>query len=118
MELNILLSRWLSRCILRVTKEKIKLKFRQLEKYKLKNLKAESHLVFNETCLNNNLLPVYTNVRLHDDAARNETFVLEFRRNRIKRQINEEKNFIIESDKQVDVLFREFCVLVNSPLRY
>ena len=52
MELNILLSRWLSRCILRVTNEEIKLKFRQLEKYKLKNLKAKSHLFFNETCLN------------------------------------------------------------------
>ena len=50
MELNILLSRWLSRCILRVTNEEIKLKFRQLEKCKLKNLKAKSHLVFNETC--------------------------------------------------------------------
>ena len=52
MELNILFSRWLSQCILRATKEKIRLKFRQLEKYKLKNLKAKSHLVFNETCLN------------------------------------------------------------------
>ena len=52
MELNGLLSRWLSRCILRVTNEEIKLKFRQLEKYKLKNLKAKSYLVFNETCLN------------------------------------------------------------------
>ena len=35
-----LISSWLSGCILRVTKGKIKLKFRQLEKYKLKNLKA------------------------------------------------------------------------------
>ena len=60
MELNILLSRWLSRCIVRATEEKIKLKFRQLEKYKLKNLKAKSHLVLNETCLSNNLLPGYT----------------------------------------------------------
>ena len=30
MELNILLSRWLSQCILRVTNEEIKLKFREL----------------------------------------------------------------------------------------
>ena len=65
MKLNILLSRWLSRCILRVTSEKIKLKFRQLEKCKLKNIKEKSHLVFNETCLNNNLLPVYTNIYIY-----------------------------------------------------
>ena len=65
MKLNILLGRWLSRCMLRVTNEEIKLKFRQLEKYKLKNLKAKSHLVFNETCLNNNLLPVYIYIYIY-----------------------------------------------------
>ena len=52
MELNILISRWLSRYILRVSREEIKLKYRQLEKYKLKNITEKSHLVFNETCLN------------------------------------------------------------------
>ena len=35
------------------------------------------------------MLPTYTNVNLHDDAARNEEFVLEFRLNFIKRQIEE-----------------------------
>ena len=64
MKLNILLSRWLSRCILRVTSEDIKLKFRQSEKCKLKNIKEKSHQVFNEKCLNN-LLPVYTNIYIY-----------------------------------------------------
>ena len=36
------------------------------------------------------MLPTYTNVNLHDGAARNEECVLEFRLNLIKRQI--EKN--------------------------
>ena len=40
--------------------------------------------------LKNKMLPTYTNVNLHDGAARNEEFVLEFRLNLIKRQI--EKN--------------------------
>ena len=35
------------------------------------------------------MLPTYTNVNLHDDAARNEEFVLEFRLNFIKRQLEE-----------------------------
>ena len=61
MELNICLSRWLSRRILKVTFEKIKLKFRELEKYKMENLGDKSHLIYNETCLNNDLLQVYTN---------------------------------------------------------
>ena len=33
------------------------------------------------------MLPTYTNVNLHDGATRNEEFVLEFRLNLIKRQI-------------------------------
>ena len=49
MELNICLSRWLSWCILKVTFENIKLKFRELEKYKMKNLRDKSHLIFNQT---------------------------------------------------------------------
>ena len=51
MELSICLSRWLSRCISKVTIENIKLKLRELEKYKMKNLRDKSHLIFNETCL-------------------------------------------------------------------
>ena len=65
MELNICLSRWLSRCILKVTFENIKLKFRELEKYKIKNLRDKSHLIFNETCLNNDRLPVHTNIYIY-----------------------------------------------------
>ena len=36
--------------------------------------------MFNETCLNNNLLPTYTNIRLHDDATKAESFVSDFRK--------------------------------------
>ena len=41
------------------------------------------------------MLPTYTNVNLHDGAARNEEFVLEFRLNLIKRQI--EKKYPVSS---------------------
>ena len=47
------------------------------------------------------MLPTYTNVNLHDDAARNEEFVWEFRLNLIKWQIEEIsgklKNMLIEA---------------------
>ena len=41
------------------------------------------------------MLPTYTNVNLHDGAARNEEFVLEFWLNLIKRQI--EKKYPVSS---------------------
>ena len=67
-----------------------KIAFRKIEKLKKKIIKLKCHLQFNETCIINKMLPTYTNVNLHDGAARNEEFVLEFRLNLIKRQI--EKN--------------------------
>ena len=52
MELYICLNRLLSRCYLKVTSEEIKMKFRELERFKLKNIRDNRHQVFNETCLN------------------------------------------------------------------
>ena len=43
--------------ILKVTSEEIKMKFRELERYLLKSINDARHRVFNETCLNNELLP-------------------------------------------------------------
>ena len=61
MKFNILLSRWLSRCILRVTSEEIKLKYRQLEKCKLKNIKEKSHLVLIHCSQGYNTLNIINN---------------------------------------------------------
>ena len=71
-------------------------------------IKVKSHLLFNETCVINKLLPVYTNIRLHDDAARKEPFVEDFRLNLIKREIVKQKEIISslnnEYSQQVQVL--------------
>ena len=66
-----------------------KISFRKIERLQNKIIKLKCHLQFNETCIVNKMLPTYTKVNLHDDAARNEEFVLEFRLNFIKRQIEE-----------------------------
>ena len=66
-----------------------KISFKKIERLQNKIIKLKCHLQFNETCIVNKMLPTYTNVNLHDDAARNEEFVLEFRLNFIKRQIEE-----------------------------
>ena len=66
-----------------------KIAFRKIERLQNKIIKLKCHLQFNDTCIINKMLPTYTNVNLHDEAARNEEFVLEFRLNFIKRQIEE-----------------------------
>ena len=45
-------------------------------------------LQFNESCIQHKLLPVYTNVKVHDTTARDQKIVLDFRRRLLLRQIN------------------------------
>ena len=53
---------------------------RKIEKLEKKLIHAKLDLVFNTVCLNENILPIYTNIRTHDPAARNEAFTLEYRK--------------------------------------
>ena len=62
-----------------------------MKKCLLKLTAISSHLCFNENCLNYRLLPIFTNVRLHDEAARGENFVNNFRDGLIKREISQQK---------------------------
>ena len=39
--------------------------FLELEKLQLKLISLKSHRTFNETCLNNDLLPTYTNIYMY-----------------------------------------------------
>jgi len=54
--------KWLSFIILKNTNRDVLKLFRDLERIKIKLVKKRSHLVFNQTCLNNKLLPTYTNI--------------------------------------------------------
>ena len=53
---------------------------RDLEKVSIKICKQKCSLLFNSTCLNENLLPRYSDIKLHDKAARKEAFTLKYRR--------------------------------------
>ena len=65
--------------------------FKSLEKNVVKLTMHNSHLSFNETALNNCLLPNYTNVKLYDDVAREEEFVHDFRNKMLVREISKQK---------------------------
>ena len=82
-------TKWMSFTAVKYADNNEKIAFIKIERLQNKIIKLKCHLQFNETCIINKMLPTYTNVNLHDDAARNEEFVLEFRLNFIKRQIEE-----------------------------
>jgi Zn-dependent oligopeptidase len=43
--------------------------------------------MYNSFCIDNDLLPKFTNIKLHDEGAKEDEFVLCFRRDLIKRLI-------------------------------
>ena len=56
---------WLSKIILKIVDNNIKTLFREIEKKSIKFIEVSSHRAFNECCLNNNLLPNYTNIYIY-----------------------------------------------------
>ena len=56
---------WLTRCILKILKNEEKTLFRNIERNKIKLIKAEEHIKFNEQCLQHNLLPTFTNIYIY-----------------------------------------------------
>ena len=56
---------WFSKIVLKIIPDDIKDAFRKYERQARKLLTAHSHRKFNETCLNNNLLPIYSNIIIY-----------------------------------------------------
>ena len=70
-----------------------KLTIRKLEKLNRKISKCETAIIFNRQCIQEDILPKYSNIRLHDPAARKQKFTKEFRKNLVQLQLkNKEKN--------------------------
>ena len=109
---------WLSLTSLKSLNPDDKSSFRKLERLETKLIKLKSHLQFNETCLINKLLPTYTNVKLHDDAARTQQFVLDFRLSLIERQINEQASELKIVDEQRLAAISELRLRISSPIKF
>ena len=74
---------------------------RDLEKVSLKLAKTKCSKVFNTTCLTENLLPMYSNIKLHDRAATNELFTLRYRRQLVQRELEKATSSISELERDV-----------------
>ena len=111
-------SKWLSYIILKTCSSGILSQYRDIERSAIKIHSVACHLSFNETCLNNNLLPTYTNIRLHDDAARKSEFATDFRKKLIERQVKEQKEELSHIKNDLCSKITAFKTAVNSNLRY
>ena len=56
---------WMSKVITKLINGNVRKLFREVEKKSIKLIETKSHRAFNECCLNNNLLPNYTNICIY-----------------------------------------------------
>ena len=75
---------------------------RKVERLQNKEINLHYNVVFNEICLNEGLLPIYTNIRLHDPRARQEGFTVKYKKELIKRQVNLKKEEVLTNQTKLD----------------
>ena len=109
---------WHSKIILKTLPIATKTIFRKYEKSMSKLVTLRAHLLFNETCKNNELLPIYTNIRLHNEATRHENFVLDFRKDLIDNEIKKQIEEISTITAKCDQIKKELQEDVNSAFRF
>ena len=73
---------------------------RRFERCAFKIVRRKCSTVFNQLCLREGLLPTHTNIRLHDEAAQDEPFTLEFRRCLLQREIEHANTIISDVEKE------------------
>ena len=100
MTLRKFLTIWLSKCILRLMNSTTKDLFRKVERNLEKLTRTRFNLRFNETCLQHDLLPIFTNVKLYDSAAKPQEFVKSFRRKLIEHENKKHRDAIAELEVQ------------------
>ena len=87
---------WLSLVIVRLITGETLRTFRMMEKIWTKRTKIKSHLEFNITCDNCDLLPIFTNVRIHNPSARDDNHVKKFRKKLLSNEIDKLKKELLD----------------------
>lgn len=81
---------------------------RSIETVNRKLVKAKNALVFNETAINENLLPNYTRIKTHDPAVKDKHFTREYRLKLVEHQIDEKKRLIKVLEEKLSKLNEKF----------
>ena len=91
---------------------------RKLESTSKKLINASSAVVFNRECLNNNLLPTFTNVRTHNEATRRKKFTIDFRRKLLENELAEKSDLVKTLSEQKSENKRQYDQLnITDDLR-
>ncbi|XP_043202156.1 uncharacterized protein LOC122370546 isoform X2 [Amphibalanus amphitrite] len=69
--------------------------------------KCESAITFNGLCLKEDLLPKFTNIRLHDPAAKNEAFTKDFRKKLVEEQLRKKESLRSQIQDKLSNLYTE-----------
>ena len=64
-DINSILSLWYSKIVFKIANPEVKTKLRAIENVAIKLLQTRSHRQFNECCIINNLLPLYSNIYIY-----------------------------------------------------
>ena len=87
---------------------------REIEKLSKKVINAKNTLAFNQTCLNNNLLPKYTKIRLHDAALQDSNLTNEFCQNLIKEEIKLKEDVITTLSSKLEEKWLQLRLSAND----
>ena len=84
-----------------------KVLIRKIEKLQRKREKTKNGVIFNQTCLQEDILPKYTNIKVHDPAARKTAFTKEYRRKLVQLQLKTKEEALVSVQRKLDALFEE-----------
>jgi hypothetical protein len=72
----------------------------------MKYVRNEEHIKFNQQCIQHNLHPIYTNIKIHDaHASPREPFLTKFRKDFVLRQIKQQQEEL--SHLRVEIINQE-----------
>ena len=110
-------TKWYSFVILRHATNEEKKIFRKIEKTSEKLTNAEQHVKFNEQCIQHDLLPKFTNIRLHNAEMGTQAFVKKFRRNLLLQESKKQEELVKSLREQLTYEKANLKAIVTE-LRY
>ena len=88
---------------------KVKSSVRLLERTEKKLINCKCSLLFNQTCIQENLLPKYTKFKLYNSAIENDASTVKYRRGLVEKEIKSASARLTELEKLVSTLKDEIA---------
>ena len=91
--------------------------FRNVENIKKKITNASFAVIFNRTCIRENLLPNFTNIRLYDRAVQQSKLTQEFRKKLVEEEIQRKKELLRNLYVEYSEAFEKLKSITNVDIR-